>query len=141
MSWMILGAENTQPAKLFTLVVVGVMLLFLVVSAIVFWTIFRPWLQCFLSGTPISAVQLVAMKMRRTPVKMLCELKIMARQAGVDVSWTDLERSYLAGVDVELIVRSMIKAHGLGLELSWDQALDQAKQNQFEDYHEQRYES
>jgi uncharacterized protein YqfA (UPF0365 family) len=94
-----------------------------------------------MSGVPVSAIQILGMKLRKSPVQKICELKIMATQAGVEIGWAELESAALAGVDVELIVRAMIKAHGQGIELGWDDALAQAKKDQFEDYTEQHYES
>jgi uncharacterized protein YqfA (UPF0365 family) len=137
---MILAAGNNQNVNPIIFMIAGVFLLFFLIIGLLFWTIFRPWLQCFMSGTPVSVFQLVGMKLRRSPVQKLCELKIMATQAGVDLQWAQLESAALAGVDVELIIRAMIKAQGHGLQIRWEDALAQAKKGQFDVYTDQQYE-
>lgn len=141
MDSMILLVQNNQNINVIIFAILGMFLLFFLMIALTFWTIFRPWLQCFMSGVPVSAIQILGMKLRKSPVQKICELKIMATQAGVEIGWAELESAALAGVDVELIVRAMIKAHGEGIKISWDDALSQAKKDQFEDYTEQHYES
>ena len=125
--------------QIIQLIMIGVVLLVMVVSMIVFVSIFNVWLRCLMAGAQVSLFQIVGMKLRKCPAKQLCDLYIMSRQAGLRVHLSDLERAYLAGVDVELVVRAMIKASQTGQNLSWDDALSQAKKNQYDDYVEEHY--
>jgi len=116
---------------------------FLGLSVLVVWllfgTIVRMWLMCTLSGAKISAPQLVGMKLRRSPVKHLCELYIMATQAGLDIRLSQIESAYKAGADVELAVRAMIKAARTGPNLSWEEVQQKSMTDQYDDYVEDNY--
>lgn len=126
-----MGQGNMQTA---VWIVVGVVLLVMVLSLLVFGRIFSLWLRCFLARAEISLIQIVMMILRRSPADKICDLRIMAVQAGVDVRTSDIERAFLSGVDAELAVRAIIQAQELGREVSWEDALSQAKKDQYDDY-------
>jgi uncharacterized protein YqfA (UPF0365 family) len=66
-----MNAEGFGPAILlvFTVVVLAVMLAMAVVLAM----LLRPWLRAFLSGAPISVVQLVGMRLRGVPSGLIVD--------------------------------------------------------------------
>lgn len=104
-----------------------------------FGTIAKMWLMCMMSGAQVTAPQLLVMKLRRSPIKKLCELYIMATQAGLDIRLSQLESAYKAGADVELAVRAMIKAARIGQNLTWEEAEQKAMTDQYDDYVEDNY--
>ena len=84
----------------------------------------RPWLQAFLSGTPISVFQIIGMRFRKTNVNAVVRNLILAKQAGVSLSCVDLERAYLQGCDVEKLTLAMIEANKRGLDITFQDAVE-----------------
>src|SRR5210317_1105302 len=73
-------------------------------------SLLRPWLQCFLSGASVPLFQILAMRLRGTPVKKICEQRIRAAFVGADLSAEQLEKTYKQGVDIEKIVDALCLA-------------------------------
>jgi uncharacterized protein YqfA (UPF0365 family) len=70
---------------------------FLLLSGLlVMYLALAPWFRCFLSGAPITLVQLVGMRLRGTPVKMITDAAVALVQSGHSVSCHQVERAYLA---------------------------------------------
>ena len=72
---------NAAPpaADLLNVVVVVLALFALVVLlliAAVFLTLFGPWMRAFLSGTPVSIVQLIGMRLRGVPARLVVDALI-----------------------------------------------------------------
>ena len=81
------------------------------------------WFQAFVSGTPISLINIVGMSMRKIPPRTIVNAKINAYKAGLtEVSVADLETHYLAGGRVLDVVAAMIAADKANIELTWRQA-------------------
>lgn len=123
----------------FIYLIIGFMFLMMFVPVFLLAWIGRLWVQCLLAGAQVSVVQLMMMRFRKSPVQKLCQLYIMSSQAGLKLKLSDLERASLAGADVELVVRAMIKASQSGQNLTWDEALQQAMKDQYDDYVEMNY--
>ena len=123
----------------FIYLIIGFVFLMMLVPVFLLVWIGRLWVQCLLAGAQVSVVQLMMMRFRRSPVQKLCQLYIMSAQAGLKLKLSDLERASLAGADVELVVRAMIKASQSGQNLTWDEALQQAMKDQYDDYVEMNY--
>jgi uncharacterized protein YqfA (UPF0365 family) len=98
-----------------------VFLLAMLSAALVFAKFFRLWMQCTLSGAAIPLTQIVAMTLRKTPAPLICESTIKLRQAGTNVTATDLERAYLQGADVEKLTEAMLHAKRTGRDVTWEQ--------------------
>jgi len=82
------------------------------------------WFRAFMSGAPISAIELIGMTFRRTNVSAVVRAVVMAKQGGVDVSYSDLERAYLQGVDLEKVTLAAIEAKKQGIEIAFDELVD-----------------
>ena len=115
-------------------IVAAVMLLVMLLTMVIFARVFRLWLRCFLARAGIPLPQIIGMILRKSPVEKICDLKIMAVQAGVDVRTHQIESAFLAGLDAELIVRALIHGQQTGTAVNWEQAAAQAKQDQYADY-------
>ncbi len=114
-------AQNAPPLVMW--VIVGVMLLVMLAFAAVFARFFRLWLQAFMARAPIPFAQLIAMKLRKSPVDDIVRLKIMSVQSGVDIPTHEIERAYLQGADAERAVRAMIRAKETGQEVTWQELI------------------
>jgi uncharacterized protein YqfA (UPF0365 family) len=98
-----------------------VFLLVMLSMALVFGRYLRLWMQCTLSGTPIPLTQIVAMTLRKTPARRICESAIKLNQSGLGVTATDLERAYLQGADVEKLTETMLHARSTGRDVTWEE--------------------
>jgi uncharacterized protein YqfA (UPF0365 family) len=101
------------------------MLLFLFIAVLVVMTsLFSPWFQAFMSGTPISVLNIVGMRMRKVDAKQVIRCGIMANQAGCPVPWPQLETAQLQGVDLEKVTLAHIEAHRQDRGYTFDQLVD-----------------
>ena len=103
------------------LAVIGVVFLSLIVAFFV--TLFRPWLQCFLSNAPVTLPEILGIRLRGSPVRKLCEQRIKASFVGVDLSLRQLEEAHLKGADIERLVDALCMAHRTNQEIEWDDLL------------------
>jgi len=58
-----------------------------------------PWIRCFVSDCPMNLGRVVGMRLRRTPVTLLCDAYIALCKSGVDVgphTLDELETAWLA---------------------------------------------
>jgi len=103
-------------------------LLFLAVAAIVILAYGKIWFQAYMSSADISLLSLIGMGFRQVNPKIIVAAKIMAAQAGLDISrrhgisTSRLEAHYLAGGNVMNVIRAIIAAHRAGIDLDFDRA-------------------
>ena len=93
------------------------------------------WIRSFTSGARIGPLNLVVMSLRKVNPQVIVDAKIMAVQAGLDVIATrEMEAHYLAGGNVQRLVRALIAAHRADIPLDWETgaAIDLAGRNVFE---------
>jgi uncharacterized protein YqfA (UPF0365 family) len=102
---------------------------FIVVGAIVAFVIFiiiisflNTWIQARFSGAPVSFVNLFSMKLRRVPIGLIVQSRITAVKAGIPIETDPLEAHYLAGGDVNQVVRALIAADKANLNLGFNRA-------------------
>jgi len=102
--------------------------LFLFVSLIVLAAYGKLWFQAYMSSAEVSILSLIGMGFRRVPSKVIVYGKIMAVQAGLNISRRDgistqrLEAHYLAGGNVRGVIQAIIAAHRAGIDLDFDRA-------------------
>ena len=107
------------------LMVVGIGFIVLIgmIFAVMFAAYFKLWLRGFVTGARISPFTLVFMKLRKVNPTTIVDTKISAVQAGLPYTDTAaLEAHYLAGGNVQRVVRALIAAHRANIELDWDTA-------------------
>jgi uncharacterized protein YqfA (UPF0365 family) len=80
------------------------------------------WIQARMSRAPVGFGTLLAMKLRRVPTGLIVQSRITATKAGIDVNTDQLEAHYLAGGDVNQVVRALIAAEKANLNLGFNQA-------------------
>ncbi|OQX63547.1 MAG: hypothetical protein B5M56_02505 [Desulfococcus sp. 4484_241] len=101
---------------MFLLVVAVIVLFFFVGSAI------SLWVQALVSGAHVGLFNIVFMRFRKVPPKLIVESKIMATKAGLDISTDELESHFLAGGNVARVVQSLIAADKAKIELSFNRS-------------------
>lgn len=107
----------------------GLMFLFL------FGKYFNLWLRSFVTRARIGPIHIVAMSLRKVSPAMIVDAKITAVQAGLsEIRTSAIEAHYLAGGNVQRVVRSLIAAHRARIALDWDTAaaIDLAGRNVLE---------
>jgi uncharacterized protein YqfA (UPF0365 family) len=104
-------------------------LLLLIAAGIVVFVIFviivsflNTWIQARFSGAPVSFLNLFSMKLRRVPIGLIVQSRITAMKAGLPLSTDQLEAHYLAGGDVNQVVRALIAADKANLNLDFNRA-------------------
>lgn len=109
-----------EPFAWVGLAVVGVigLVLLLVVGQYI-----QLWLQAWLSGAPVSLLDLIMMRLRKVNPSIIVLNRISAKKAGLDISAQHMEAHYLAGGRVSNVVRAMIAAEKAGIPLPWDRAV------------------
>jgi uncharacterized protein YqfA (UPF0365 family) len=102
---------------------------FLVIGTIVALVIFiiiisflNTWIQARFSGAPVSFVNLFSMKLRRVPIGLIVQSRITSVKAGIPIETDPLEAHYLAGGDVNQVVRALIAADKANLNLDFNRA-------------------
>ena len=76
------------------------------------------WFIAAISGARVSMGRLVGMKMRRIRYKMLVDVYIRARKAGLNIDIGELESHVMAGGNVSNVVNALISAHSANIDLS-----------------------
>ncbi len=86
------------------------------------------WFQAYMSRAQVSLLSLIGMGFRQVNSRMIVNAKIMAVQAGLDISrragisTSRLEAHYLAGGDVLKVIHAIIAAHRANIDLDFDRA-------------------
>ena len=80
------------------------------------------WLRSYFSGARVTFLELIALSLRRIPVRKIVDARITLIKTGFNVSVDDLSTHYLAGGDVEMVAEGMIKAKEKNIDLSFEQA-------------------
>jgi uncharacterized protein YqfA (UPF0365 family) len=101
---------------LFFLVVAAIVLIYFIGSAI------SLWIQALVSGAHVGLLNIVFMRFRKVPPKLVVESKIMAAKAGLDITTDELESHYLAGGNVSRVIQALIAADKAKIELSFNRS-------------------
>ena len=103
-------------------------LLFLLFFAYFVITFGKLWVQAYAGQADVSALSLVRMQLVNINPRVIVAAKIMATQAGLDISRDKgistrrLEAHYLAGGNVGRVIHAIIAAHRARIELDFDRA-------------------
>jgi len=92
------------------------------VGAIVYFVPVNLWIAAWAAGARVGIIQLVAMRLRRVPPAQVINPRINAIKAGLDIGVSDMEAHFLAGGNVDLVVKALISADRAKMDLSWDRA-------------------
>lgn len=98
------------------LIVIGSLLLCFLIIMLILVPI-KPWFMALVSGTYISMGRLIGMRLRKVDTKNIVLTYIMARKAGLTISIVDLETHYMAGGNIDKVVKALIAAHSAKIDL------------------------
>ncbi len=97
-----------------------------IIGLVLFYFIFSYialWLQALVSGASVGLLNIIFMRFRKVPAKLIVESKIMAIKAGIDISTDDLESHYLAGGNVSRVTQALIAADKANIDLGFNRAV------------------
>ncbi len=107
-----------EPIYLFAIVVGALILLFI----FLYFVPVNLWITARFSNVKVGLFELVFMRIRKVPPRVVVESLITATKAGLDISSTELETHYLAGGNVPNVIRALISADKANISLSFKQA-------------------
>lgn len=92
------------------------------------------WISALAAGVHISIFDLIGMRLRRVPPRVIVLPLVKGSKAGLDVNVNQLEAHYLAGGDVDRVVDALIAAHRASIPLTFERsaAIDLAGRNVLE---------
>ncbi|HET6895269.1 MAG TPA: flotillin-like protein FloA [Candidatus Baltobacteraceae bacterium] len=92
------------------------------------------WFTSVASGVPVSIGSLIGMRFRRVPPSLIVNNLITARKAGLSLTADQLQSHFMAGGNIENVVRAMIAAQRAQIPLDWQRAaaIDLAGRNVLE---------
>lgn len=92
------------------------------------------WFSALVSGVRVSLIQLVLMRWRNVPPKVIVNAMITSKKAGLELKRDDLEAHYLAGGKIKNVVEALISADkaNMGLDFKTATAIDLAGRDVFQ---------
>lgn len=109
-------------------VLIGLLALFAVVTVISFFAFGALWIQAAAASAKVSMASLVGMYFRQVKASIIVNAKIMAAQAGLDITSRNgittkrLEAHFLAAGNVMNVIQAIIAAQRAGMDLDFDRA-------------------
>ena len=116
----------------------AILLLVLVVAVLVVFffigSALSLWMQALISDAHVGLLNIVFMRFRKVPPKLIVETQIMAVKAGLEINTDTLESHYLAGGNVLRVVQALIAADKANIPLPFKRAaaIDLAGRNVLE---------
>lgn len=115
-------------------------IIFIIVAGIVLFFVFlyfvpiNLWITAIFSGVKVGLFELVFMRIRKVPPRIIVESMITATKAGLEVTTNELETHYLAGGNVPNVIKALISADKANITLGFKQAtaIDLAGRDVFE---------
>ena len=98
------------------LIVLAALLLCFIIVMLILVPV-KAWFMALVSGAHVSMGRLIGMRLRKVDTKKIILTYIMGRKAGLTISIVDLETHYMAGGDIEKVVKALIGAHSAKIDL------------------------
>ncbi|MDA0710398.1 MAG: flotillin-like protein FloA [bacterium] len=95
---------------------------FLLLSVFLYFIPVGLWVSAIASRVHIGIGELIGMRLRRVPPRIILGSQINATKAGLSLSTSFLEAHYLSGGDVENVVKALIVADKAGINLTPERA-------------------
>jgi uncharacterized protein YqfA (UPF0365 family) len=80
------------------------------------------WIQALVSGAKVGLLNIIFMRFRKVPPKLVVQSKIMAVKAGINITTDEFESHFLAGGNISRVVQSLIAADKANIELDFNRA-------------------
>ena len=103
------------------LAVLGVVLFTLFIIMLVLVP-FKLWFRALVSSAHISMLKLIGMKLRKVDCQLISLNYITARKAGLKISVDELETHFMAGGNVENVVKALVAAYSANIDLTVSKA-------------------
>lgn len=100
----------------------GIIAIVLFVLAIIVMNFGMTWLRAKVSGASVRFIELIALQLRKIPIRVIVDSRITAVKSGIPVSIDDLSTHFLAGGQVAQVIQSLINARKANIDLVFDQA-------------------
>ncbi len=118
-------AQEDVPDPWAVAIMVGIFLVVVLglISIFLLGKYFNLWIRAFVTRAKIDPFTLVFMSLRKVNPNTIVDAKISAVQAGLtDIPTRSYEAHYLAGGNIQRVVRALIAAHRARIDLDWDTA-------------------
>lgn len=117
-----------------------IFLVFIIIACIIGFFLFlyfvpvNLWITAIFSGVRVGLLELVFMRIRKVPPRIIVESMITSTKAGLNLTTSELETHYLAGGNVRSVIKALISADKANILLSFKQAtaIDLAGRDVFE---------
>ena len=83
---------------------------------------FKLWFRAWVSSAHISMPKLIGMKLRKVDCQLITLNYITARKAGLKISVDELETHFMAGGNVETVVKALVAAYSANIDLTVSKA-------------------
>lgn len=80
------------------------------------------WFSALVSGVRVSLLQLILMRWRRVPPRVIVQALIEGTKAGLTLNRNELEAHYLAGGNVPKVVHALVSAQKANIPLNFQMA-------------------
>jgi uncharacterized protein YqfA (UPF0365 family) len=105
----------------------GIYLVIIVAVIVVLWMFFYfiplgLWFSAVFARVYVPIGQLIGMRIRKVPPKIILDALVTSTKAGLTLNRDELEAHYLAGGNVQMVVRALISADKANIELDFKAA-------------------
>jgi uncharacterized protein YqfA (UPF0365 family) len=113
------------------IVIAGIIALVLLVFIANFFSL---WLQALFSKANVGIFQLIGMRLRKVPPKIIVDARILSCKAGMPVDTNLLEAHFMSGGNVLRVIQALIAANKANIKLDFKEAtaIDLAGRNVLE---------
>ena len=118
---MLLCGFQLSTGWIVAIIIASVLLIAFTITVLVMVP-FRLWFRAFVSGAHISMIKLIAMKLRKVDCQLITLNYITARKAGLKITVDELETHFMAGGNVENVVKSLVAAYSANIDLTVQKA-------------------
>ncbi|MBO6515633.1 MAG: flotillin-like protein FloA [Bacteroidia bacterium] len=109
-----------MPSGSMLFLAIGAILVFLFVF--LYFVPIGLWFTALVSGVRVSIVQLVLMRIRKVPPSLIINAQINSVKAGLPTSINNLETHYMAGGNVNNVIKALISADKANIPLDFNLA-------------------
>ncbi|MGM0462608.1 MAG: flotillin-like protein FloA [Fibrobacterota bacterium] len=120
-----------QEISLILPIIGGILLLIFV---FITWAYLGLWFQALVSGVNVGLLEIIFMRFRKVPPKLIVEAMITGKKAGLELETALLEAHFLSGGNVLRVVQALVAAQKADIDLAFSKcsAIDLAGRNVLE---------
>lgn len=103
-------------------IAIAVGAILVIVLVVIVFSFITTYVRALVAGAKVGLLNLIFMRLRGVPYKLIVDARIRAVKAGIELSSDQIETHFLAGGDVVQTVVGVINADKAGIELPFDRA-------------------